>query len=261
MPEAGPSLVHHLRLTLRVKILADLAHDTDDFASDKAQNDKRRATALAALEGNLDKNDPNQVEKVLELAGAEDTPDAVRDVALRRVGEMPRKDVVERLYKLFNNENWKIRWVAAELVLKMSDQSQLDEFMSKLGRTKGLAITEPLRYGALIADLKGKTPPVELASKYAKSSYPTAVRLSALGYFYDSGDKSQVSMVERYRSDNTSVPECLPDAQECEWKCAVSGGKELKEIETVGSFVEFCVTPAMQQRDKPQKKGEEKANE
>ncbi len=67
--------------------------------------------------------------------------------------------VVEKLYELFKNDNWKVRWVAASLVLKMSDTSQIPEFMSKLGQAEGLAITEPLSYGGLISDLKGSPPP------------------------------------------------------------------------------------------------------
>ncbi len=59
------------------------------------------------------------------------------------------------LYGLFDNENWKVRWVAAELILRMSDTGQLPEFLDKIGKAPGMAITEPLRYGALIADMKG----------------------------------------------------------------------------------------------------------
>jgi hypothetical protein len=167
--------------------------------------------------------------------------------------------VVDRLYQLFKNENWKIRWVAAELVLRMSDQSQLDEFMSKLGAVKAMAITEPLRYGQLMAELKGKTKPETLADRYATTAYPSPVRLSALGYYYQYGTKQQVAKVEPYATDEAKVPECLPDAKECEWKCAVSGGKELKEIHTVGEFVDYCVKPAMLAREAAPKQGE-KAN-
>ena len=61
---------------------------------------------------------------------------------MRRVGEMPRKLVVDRLYPMFDSKEWKIRWVAAELILKMSDSSHIDEFMTHLGHSKGMSITE-----------------------------------------------------------------------------------------------------------------------
>jgi hypothetical protein len=222
-----------------------------NFASDKAQVEKQRATALIALEGQLDKNDKAQVEKVLAIAGAEDTPDGVRDAALRRVGEMPRKLVVDRLYSLFDSKEWKIRWVAAELILKMSDSSQIDEFMARLGRVKNMSITEPLRYGSMIGDMKvAKVSPVEALDRYTDPKFTVGVRLSALGYYYEGGTSVDVPKVERYAADAMKVPDCLPAAKECEWKCTLDeGGKQTeKAVTTVGEFVSFCVKPALQKR-------------
>ena len=59
----------------------------------------------------------------------------------------------DKLYELFKDPNWKVRQVAAQLVLKMSDTPQLPEFFSKLGQAENMAITEPLRYGALLATM------------------------------------------------------------------------------------------------------------
>ena len=228
-----------------------------DYAkTDKNEkHEKRRAAALAALEGNIDKNNPADVAAVLDIASAADTPDAVRDVALRRVGELPRKLVVGKLYGLFDNDNWKIRWVAAELVLKMSDTSNVGEFMGKLARLRQMAITEPLRYGALLGELKGKQKPVDIAVRYAARNEAVPVRLSALGYFYEWGTKSQLSQVAPYEQDRSRVPECKEGWQDCEWKCAIGEGKslEVKDIRTVGEFVQFCVKPAMEKRTEPKK--------
>lgn len=223
-----------------------------NFAGDKNQSEKKRATALIALEGQIDKDNKSQVDRMLTLASAEDTPDSVRDAALRRVGEMPRKLVVDRLYPMFDSKEWKIRWVSAELILKMSDSSHLDEFMSHLGRvSKGMSITEPLRYGELIGGLKKvKVDPVEALDKFADTKYPVSVRLSALGYYYQGGSKADLAKVDKYASDPEKVPECLPNAKECEWKCTVeAGGKsEEKNVATVGDFVSFCIKPALQKR-------------
>lgn len=220
-----------------------------DFAkTDK--NEKRRAAALAALEGNLDKNKPNHVATILDIASAGDTPDTVRDLALKRAGELPRKLVVDRLYGLFSNDNWKIRWVAAELVLKMSETSQLGEFMSKLGAVRHMAITEPLRYGALIGEMKGKDKPESLVAKYMERSHATPVRLSALGYYYEWGGKPDLGKVEGLIGDRDKVPGCKEGAADCEWQCAVGEGKsqEIKDVKTVGEFVQYCVKPAMEKR-------------
>jgi hypothetical protein len=220
------------------------------FAQDKTQSDKRRAGALAALQGNLDRTNRAQANSVLAVAGAEDTPDMVRDVALQRVGEFPRAVVVEDLYKLFGSGNWKVRWVAAELILKMSDTSHLPEFFDKIGKAKDMAITEPLRYGSIISEMKGSTKPEDAVRSQLGSSEPVPARLTALGYYYAKGTGKDLGTISNYASDRSKTPTCKEGAQDCEWKCNVSadGKQETKDITTLGEFVEFCVKPAMEKR-------------
>lgn len=220
------------------------------FAQDKAQKEKLRASAMAALQGNLDRNNPAHAEVPLALAGAADTPDQLRDVALLRLGEFPRHMVVDKLYGLFKNENWKVRWVAAESVLKMSETAELSNFFTKLGQADGFSITEPLRYGALISGMKGTPAPRDIVDKYVASTHPVIVRMSALGYYYEVGTKADLPKVERFTEDRTAAPKCKEGAKECEWKCevAVGGGRETKDILTLGDFVTFCVKPAMEAR-------------
>jgi hypothetical protein len=222
------------------------------FVQDKNMIEKRRAAAMAALQGNLDRNNAQQAQITLSIAGDPNTPDGLRDVALQRVGEFPRAMVVEKLYELFKNDNWKVRWVAASLVLKMSDASQIPEFMTRLGQAEGLAITEPLSYGGLLADLKGPPSPAELAEKYAGTGNSVPARLTALSYYYSAGAPADLAKVAAFEKDTTVTPKCKPDAKECEWKCNVVGaaGEETKEIKTVGEFVEFCVKPALEKRAK-----------
>lgn len=222
------------------------------FVQDKNALEKRRTAAMAALQGNLDRNNAAQAQVALTIAGDPATPDSLRELSLQRVGEFPRAMVVEKLYELFKTDNWKVRWVAASLVLKMSDASQIPEFMSKLGEAEGLAITEPLSYGGLLADIKGSPNPAELAAKYAPPGNSVAARLTALSYYYSSGTPADLPKVEGFEKDATATPKCKADAKECEWKCTVQGasGEETKDIKTVGEFVEFCVKPAMQKRAK-----------
>jgi hypothetical protein len=215
-------------------------------AENTAGDDKRRATALAALEGNLRPEDAKSIRRVLDLAGAPDTPDAVRDLALRRASELPRSSVVEDLYALFSVDRWKLRWVAAEAILGMSDQTHLSEFMSRLGKVKHLSLTEPLRYGTLLADLKGPRSALDLASHYADPKHPSTVRVTALGYFYEHGTLEHLEYVEPYSGDPQKVPGCAPNADECEWICSVSG--QARNVETIGHFVDSCLKPAMQAR-------------
>ncbi len=222
------------------------------FVQDKNAIEKRRTAAMAALQGNLDRNNAAQAAVTLNIAGDPNTPDSLRDIALSRVGEFPRSMVVDKLYELFKNDNWKVRWVAASLVIKMSDASQIPEFMTKIGQADGLAITEPLSYGGLFADLKGPPSPAELAEKYAGPGNSVPARLTALSYYYSAGTPADSAKIAAFEKDSTATPKCKADAKECEWKCTVQAGsgEETKEIKTVGDFVSYCVKPAMEKRAK-----------
>jgi hypothetical protein len=227
------------------------------FVQDKNQPPKRRAAALAALEGNLPKDDPAVVETLIKIAAGKEEDDSVRDVALRRIGDMPRsKVVVDKLYSLFTHDMWQVRWIAAELILKMSDTSEIDEFMRNLGRAQGLSISEPLIYGARLAEMKGPKKPQDIADRYAGQGNSVPARLTALSYYYRVGTKEQLSKVEGYANDKSKVPECSESAKECEWKCEYK--KETKDVKTVGDFVEYCVKPAMEGRSEADKKAAEK---
>jgi len=222
------------------------------IAIDKAQPEKRRQAALAALEGRLDRNNPSDVDKALAIAGGEDTPDSVRDLAFQRVGEMPRDLVVARLYPMFSAKKWKSRWVAASIVLRMSSTDQLGEFMSKLppGPALGFAITEPLSYGGLIEKMSVKGPkPRDAVMPFLREG-SLAARLTALGYFYSVGTKADMAVVTPFEADKTAVPKT--DDPEAKWQCEVpkADGKEneVKDIKDVGDFVKFCVAPAMKGR-------------
>jgi HEAT repeat protein len=190
------------------------------------------------------------VARLLALASADDTPDSVRDQALRRVGELPRKQVIDALYAMFAHENWKVRWVAAELVLKMSETAHLSEFMSKLGSVRQMAITEPIRYGKLIAALPGAPPARELIGAYAAAGQAVPVRLTALGYYLEHGTQAELAALERQASDTARVPECAKDAQGCEWRCEISsdGQQLVKPVQTLGDFMQYCVKPAIMER-------------
>ena len=221
-------------------------------AGDKSQNEKRRQAALAAIEGRLDRSNPGDTEKVMAIASADDTPDSVRDLAFQRVGEMPREQVVHKLYGMFTSHKWKVRWVAAGTVLRMSSTDQLAEFMARLpgGLAPGFAMTEPLSYGGLIDKMTVKGPkPREAVMPFLKEGN-LAARLTALGFFYATGKAADAKVLAPFEADRFPVPKT--DDPEAKWQCEVpkADGKETetKDIKDVGEFVRFCVTPAMKAR-------------
>jgi hypothetical protein len=175
----------------------------------------------------------------------------VRDLAFQRVGEMSRDQVVGKLYPLFGSKKWKVRWVAAGTVLRMSSTDQLGEFMSHLpAGAAGMAMTEPLSYGQTIGQMSVRGPkPREAAIPFLKEG-GLAAKLTALGFFYANGKASDLPVVQPLENEKTAVPK--NEDPEAKWQCEVpkADGKEneTKDIKDVGEFVRFCVMPAMKAR-------------
>jgi hypothetical protein len=233
-----------------------------DFAAKKDQSEKRRQADLAALEGRLDRNNPDDIKRVLAIASS-DAPDIVLDQAFKRLGELPREQVVDKLYDLYKTDKWKVRRAAAMTVLKMSTVKNIDEFMNKLpegGAAKGFAMPEALAYGAGLGDLKdGK--PVDALRKFFNSGGATS-RATAIAYWFTFGTAADVPQVQPFENDGSKVPVCETDP-DCKWSCEVAkeGAKdpakerESKDIKTVGDFVKYCVEPEMKSKQpEPAKK-------
>ena len=231
----------------------------------REQIEKRRQAALAALEGRLDRNNADDIKRIFALATS-DAPDSVLDLAFRRISEMPREVVADKLYELFKGDKWKIRRIAAATILKMSSVKHIDEFMGKLPADgKNFAMAEAITYGALFGDLKEGD--LREALKKHLSSGPAVARTTALSYYLTLGNKTQVDDLKGLDSDSTSAPTCdiEPD---CRWVCEVpkEGAKdpkerELKDIKTVGEYVKHCVVPTMLDRSPEPKKDEPKKDE
>ncbi len=222
------------------------------YAGDKAHSEDRRKAALAALEGRIDKGNTADIDKIFAIAKEDETPDSIRDLAFSRLGELPKEQVVPKLYTLFAPHNWKVRWVAASLVLKTMTTKGIPEFMKHLPATPStkMGMGEPMAYADLIHKMKaakGEPEPKQAITPYL-ASRETGPKLTALAFFYG-GKKSDVSVVQSYENDKASVPKCDKEDQ-CNWLCEVPkapGSQETvqKPITTVGEFVQFCIEPSM----------------
>ncbi len=226
-----------------------------DFAGKKEQSERRRQAALAALEGRIDRNNPDDIKRVLAIA-ASDAPDIVLDQAFKRLGELPREQVVDKLYDLYKTDKWKVRRAAAMTVLKMSTVKNIDEFMGKLpegAAAKGFAMPEALAYGAGLGDLKdGK--PADALRKWFTTGGATA-RVTAIAYWFTFGTSADLPQVTPFESDGAKVPVCEADP-DCKWSCEIAkeGAKdpakerESKDVKTVGDFVKYCVEPELKSK-------------
>jgi HEAT repeat protein len=216
------------------------------YAGQRDASEDRRKAALAALEGRVDKTAKADIDKLYAIARDDATPDAVRDLAFNRLGELPKEQVLPKLYALFETKKWKVRWVAASLALRTLKTNELGEFLRRLPDAK-LGMSEPITYGGLIQKMEGDPKPRQAIEPFLRSK-DVPSRLVALGFFYG-GKKSDVGVVQPFESDTAPVPKCDP-ADECGWVCAVPkapGSQEVEEktIGTVGDFVKLCVVPSM----------------
>jgi hypothetical protein len=224
------------------------------YAANTNGNKDRRKLALAALEGHVDKSNQADVDKLFAIAKDDSTPDEVRDIAFQRLGELPKEMLVPRLYSYFDNKKWKVRWVAASLVLKTLTPKDVPEFMNHLPQTPltPMGMNEPVGYGALLLKMETAPPPGggpkirDVLQPYFASK-ATGPKLAALGFFYD-GKKKDVPAAQAYANDPSPLPKCAA-GDECGWECqaAVPGqaDKQTKPISTFGEFVSLCVIPSM----------------
>lgn len=221
-------------------------------AADEAKPEKRREFSLAALENRLDRNNANDIATVLKVAGAEKTPPAVRQGAFLRAGELPRASVAPKLYELFvqkDPKNWRIRWVAASTILKMSTAENVPEFFTKLpigAAAAGFGSSEGLEYGNLMGMMKPA--PVKKEDMLAKLKDPQVTStLTALGYFYFHGRTGDVEAVKAAAGADARALPKTEDEEGAKYKCPGPDGKP-KDVAKVSEFVELCVLPTMATR-------------
>lgn len=221
------------------------------YSGDASKPGERRKLALAALEGNLDKNNKDELERIFAIAKNNDTPDAVRDGAFRRMGEFPKESIVPKLYTLADPPKWKVRWVAFETILTTYGLKQLPEFMGHLPKTSATKMgqTEPLSYANVIRDKMEGDPKAKLdAILPYLGSKELGPKLVALGYFW-AGKKADRSYVQPLAEDATALPKCEKD-DDCHWECDVPKAgnpkeTESKEVKSVGEWVKSCLVPNM----------------
>jgi hypothetical protein len=227
-----------------------------DIAKDGKEDKARRQTALAALEGHIDRKNDKHIESLFEIAKS-DAPAEVIDQAFRRIRELPRDKAIDKLYEFFSSKDWKVRRLAAATVLNMSTTAHVGEFLENLGaKAKNFNLPEAITYGAYLASLKeGEVKQGETlvsikaldAVKPLMSTGPAISRMAAISYYYERGNKRMLAEIEGFTRDQSDTPKCDEEAG-CDWTCLVGpeGKKEPKEVKTVGDFVSYCIKPKME---------------
>jgi hypothetical protein len=224
------------------------------YAGDGSKTPDLRKAAIAALQGNLDKNNQSDADKFFNIIKDDKNPDEVRGLALERMGELSKEYVVPKLYGLFSGKKWQVRLdVGRKLIeiLKPMDDKAIADFMKHLPNSKDdkMGRNEPVVYGASMAkmDPVGGKKPRDILNGYLQSK-DIGPRLVAIGQYW--GEKKDDAKVLKSLEDDTMpVPKC-DDADKCGWECQVpkpnSKDMETKKIGTVGDFVKYCVVPSLE---------------
>ena len=227
------------------------------FAADATKPANRRKAALASLEGHGSELHAAESEKIFNVAKDDSTPDDVRDLAFARLGELKKTDVEKKLYSLFDNKRWKIRWVSAQVLLRSLDPAQIETFLSHLPPSAAttMGMSEAFTYGDLIRKLEPKgssaasaVKPIDVLKAHMAPGPASGMgaRLTAIGAFYE-GRKTDIGLVKPFEGDPTPISKCK-DEDECGWVCDFPPDdpkSQPKVIGTIGDFVTFCVIPSM----------------
>lgn len=222
------------------------------FAADEKRPEKLRAGALAAMEGHAAQASSDVLTTLFSIAEKPATSGNLRGLALLRIGEADAALTRKRLDALMTATDADVRFSATELVLGQADKKDLPAILRRLGDVEHMSVGEPLRYGRLLGAIDGLDVNA-LDSYISKRNAPVAIRLTALGYYYAYGVKSDVPALSRVSRDQQAVPECDKEDDSCSWYC------DQTEVKTVGDFYDHCVEPHMKSRDerpaKPEKPG------
>jgi hypothetical protein len=216
------------------------------YAKDRGKSEKMRTDALAAIENRIDKSVASDFQSIFDIIRDGQNPDAVRGVAMARLGELPKEMIAAKLYTLFDDKKWQVRLDAAKLVLRTITTREVPDFMRHLPRDAKVAkmgLSEPIAYGALIMgmDPKGGPKPRDVLNQFL-SSADLGAKLTAAGSYYNV-KKGEASAVTGLEADKTPLFKCAPE-DNCGWECTVA--KEQKTPTTVGEFVKWCIEPSLQ---------------
>lgn len=185
----------------------------------------RRQRALQALEGNAVEA---HLDRLLPLALSADTPVPVRDYAFDRVGDIRSARAVPQMWPLIedgSDDNQRIRWRAAEMVLQIGGNDVVAEFFQRLPKEDGTKY-EPEELEGYATRMSQMNPPPTRIVRGQLSSPQWFGRVIALRYFERKGEESDVRAMRRLRRDNANV---------------VGTAWERIEIDTVGKVAESAI--------------------
>ena len=231
-------------VTTRLLRIADTKPGPDDGKAWVERLNARRATALKALEGHVTRVHLN---RLLSIALDPSNPIEVRDYAFDRVGDIPSRDAIGRLWPLVqlagctaasctssDKLDKRLRWRAAELVLSLGGPSMIPQFSQRLPSASGIQY-EPEELEGYATRMSQMTPPPTSTVLELLDSQQWWNRVVALRYLERRGGDSDVPTMKRLMTDEAPV--------------AGQGWSELNPpVKTVGQVADAAIG-ALQSRE------------
>lgn len=210
--------MHHLAgreaVATRLLRIADTKPGPNDPAAWVERLDARRATALKALEGHVERVHLN---RLLSIALDPTNPIEVRDYAFDRVGDIQSGDAIPRLWPLVERAGCtasscssaeeldkRLRWRAGELVLSLGGPPMIVPFSERLPSAPGIQY-EPEELEGYATRMSQMTPRPTSTVLGLLDSQQWWNRVVALRYLERRGGEADVPAMKRLMSDEAQV--------------------------------------------------------
>jgi len=164
----------------------------------------RRQRALQAMEGNAAEE---HLDRLLPLALNPDSPIGVRDYAFDRVGDIRSPRAIPQMWPLIedgSDDNQRIRWRAAEMVLQIGGPEVVGQFFQKLPGDEGVKY-EPEELEGYATRMGQMNPPPTRIVRGQLGSPQWFDRIIALRYFERKGEQNHIRPMRRLVRDDTEV--------------------------------------------------------
>ncbi len=185
---------------------------------------QRRVKALQALEGGAKRE---HLQRLLALALNSEVPEAVRDYAFDRVGDIRSPEAIPPMWPLVQDgEKQRLRWRAGEMVLVIGGPGVVAEFFTKLPSGSDVKFEPEELEGYATRMSQMSPPPTDLVREQLRSS-DWWDRVIALRYYERKGTEADIPAMQRLASDRAEV-------KGEHW--------ENLEITTVGQVAEAAIT-------------------
>jgi hypothetical protein len=198
----------------RLLRIADTKPGANDAQSWIDRLNARRATALKALEGHVNRQHLN---RLLSIALDSANPIEVRDYAFDRVGDIHSRSAIPRLWPLVslvgctdagcssaNKLDKRLRWRAGELVLSLGGPSIIEQFSQRLPSASGIQY-EPEELEGYATRMSQMIPPPTSTVTALLDSQQWWNRVVALRYLERRGGEGDVPAMKRLMSDEAQV--------------------------------------------------------